>query len=190
MLTKWILAVFLSVFFVSPVSIQAKNYRLDPSRSSVEFKLNYLDILELSQRFYQVKGKVKWNKKENKLEKLRAHVYVRGLTSGDEKRDVRLLELSQIEVKKKVIVVFRSFGKPEFLDGVYLVSGILDFNGRPSPVTIPFAVGSNKTDESGDEVVILNGNLELLRKEWSLGAELPGVLGDRVHLSFQLIATK
>jgi polyisoprenoid-binding protein YceI len=190
MIKKVILPVLLFTSILMPVSLQAKTYKFSPEKSTVSYRIAYLDILDISGKFNELKGSVKWNKKENKIDKLKGSLDISTLTSGDKKRDAWLLETSQIKPKKKNQIVFKSLGKTEVVEGVTMVKGILDMNGIANLITIPFTVITNKADEFGEAVIVLRGDIDLQIKNWNLAFDTQGVLGDTLSISFQLVAEK
>jgi polyisoprenoid-binding protein YceI len=189
---KGVLAAILCFTVLSVTPAHAATYTLDSARSSVGFKVEYLNALNISGRFNKFKGKLKWNTQTRLIDGLIGKITMKSLVSGDEKRDLWLL--GQLNAKKKKSISFKSMGRAKLIEGHQVVGGILDMNGISNYVKIPFQVIEEATDEKGKSVFVLTADLELDRKLWGLGfnvgpKENP-LISDTVQVSLQLLAKK
>lgn len=170
-------------------------FDIDPSHSSVEFKVRHLGFSRVTGRFTKFSGTV--SMVDNDLSTLLAEVDVdaSSITTGDDKRDQHLRSEDFFQVDTHPDLTFRADSVKESSDASFVLVGDLKMRGVSERVEIKGEFLGTATDPWGKSRVGFEGSTKVNRKNfglnWNQALETGGFLvGDNVEIVLEVQAVQ
>lgn len=168
----------------------AAQYSVDPTHSSVEFKVKHMMISNVSGSFKKFDAVIDFDEKSKQLKKLEGTVNVASIDTGIEKRDnhLRSDDFFAAEKHPTMTFVMTKSGSDE-------ISGNLTIRGVTKKVTFDLDFGGVATDPWGNERMGFELSTKINRKDfglmWNKALETGGVLvGDEIKITIAIEAVK
>jgi polyisoprenoid-binding protein YceI len=174
----------------SVTSIPAGTWSIDPSHSTVEFKIKHLGLATVKGRAPVVGGTIVGGERPSVV----GTVDVASMTTFDETRDEHLRSPDFFDASRHPELSFESTDVRQ--EGDQLVaSGLLTIKGVSNPVTLRGELVGTETDPWGNERIGVDFETSIDRTDWGLtwNAPLPGggfLLPDAVTLAASFSAVK
>jgi polyisoprenoid-binding protein YceI len=181
----------MSILADHPVTaIPAGTWSIDPSHSTVEFKIRHLGLATVKGRAPVLAGTIEGGTTPSMV----GTVDVASLTTFDETRDQHLLSPDFFDVERHPELTFESTSISHGDDGL-TAEGVLTIKNIAKPVTLRGTFAGVETDPWGNERIGVDLAAEVDRTEWGLtwNAPLPGggrLLPDTVTLTASFSAVK
>ncbi|RDU58082.1 YceI family protein [Helicobacter sp. MIT 99-5507] len=173
---KKIILVFLMGILPCGLAI-AKDYSVDTSHSQIEFKIKHLSVSNVSGNFGKFEGSVSID--NNKLTALNGEVDISSINTNNEGRDAHIQDPEYFDTKKFPKATLKLV-KMNDNNGTF----DLTIKGITKQITLGVEVFGTSKNMKGDEVVGLELNGKINRKDFDIASGTPNVaLGEEVTLS-------
>ena len=169
-----------------------KEWMLDPSHSSIDFKVRHMAISTVKGSFNTFSGMV--TTENDVIKTVEATIEAASIDTNDEKRDGHLKSADFFDVENYPSLVFKSTNVESLGGGEYRVTGDMTMHGQTHPVTFDVEVGKPIKDPWGMTRSAANVTGKLNRTDWGLEwnqvLEAGGLLvGEEVKFDFDVQAT-
>jgi polyisoprenoid-binding protein YceI len=173
----------------------AADYQIDPSHSSVVFKVKHLAISSVPGRFGDVSGTFKFDPANIEASSAEAKISVASINTMDAKRDDHLKSAEFLDIAKFPALTFKSTKIEKVSDTEFKATGDLTLHGVTKPVTLDVEYGGAAKDPWGKERAAFEARTKINRKDfglaWSKTLETGGlVVGDDVQISLEIEGVK
>ena len=174
----------------SVTAIPAGTWTIDPSHSTVEFKIKHLGLATVKGRAPVVRGTIAGGERPE----ITGTVDVASMTTFDETRDEHLRSPDFFDAARYPEVSFESTEVRQDGGGL-VVDGVLTIRGVSKPVTLRGAHVGTEMDPWGNERIGVDLETTIDRSQWGLtwNAPLPGggfLLPETVALAASFSAVK
>ncbi len=188
-----VIAIILSTFVSS--AAWAADYQIDPTHSSVLFKVKHLAISTVLGRFGDVSGTFSFDPTRVEASKAEAKLAVASVNTMDTKRDDHLKGADFFEASKFPSITFKTSKVEKVSDTAFKAIGDLTIHGVTKPVTLDVTYGGSAKDPWGKERAAFEAKTLINRKDfgltWSKTLETGGlVVGDDVQISLEIEGVK
>jgi polyisoprenoid-binding protein YceI len=170
-------------------------FDIDPSHSTVEFKVRHLGFSKVTGRFTKFSGTV--DMQDDDLSTLSADVTIdaSSITTGDEKRDQHLRSEDFFQVDEHPELSFRAENVKDASGDSFVIVGDLTMRGITERVEIEGDFLGTATDPWGGSRVGFQGSTKVNRKNfglnWNQALEAGGFLvGDTVEIMLDVQAVR
>jgi polyisoprenoid-binding protein YceI len=177
-----------------PLTSFASDYEIDPTHSSVEFKIKHLAISNVNGTFGAFEGTLSFDPTNVSASKTTAKISVDTISTENKKRDDHLKGSDFFDVGKFPALTFVSketIGTAES----FKVKGDLTMRGVTKPVVLDVTYNGTAKDPYGNERVGFSATTSLNRKDfgltWSKLTEAGSiVVGDEVKIALEIAGVK
>ncbi|MHC4408618.1 MAG: YceI family protein [Planctomycetota bacterium] len=167
---------------------QATDYRIDPSHSSVIFKISHMGVSYTYGRFNKIDGALKFADGGDGSS-IEVTVQTASVDTNDAKRDAHLKNADFFSAKEFPQITFKSKSWTKSGDG-YDVTGDLTLHGVTKSVTLKVTkTGGEKKDPWGFIRIGFEGALSIKRGEFGMKKML-NMVGDDVSLMISIEAMR
>jgi polyisoprenoid-binding protein YceI len=160
---------------------ETKTYDIDPTHSSVDFKIRHLGISWVRGSFGTFTGKVRIDEAKPENSSIEVTVEAASVNTNNEKRDGHLKSDDYFAVETHPSIVFKSTSVKKTGDNTYEVVGKLTLLGTTKPVTVTLTdsgeIEAQGKTRRGAEI----SDFKIVRSEYGM-TEMVGPIGDEVHL--------
>lgn len=176
-------------------SAWATDYTIDPSHSSVVFKVKHLAISTVPGRFTQLSGKFSFDPANVKASKASASVSVASINTADTKRDDHLKSPEFLDVAKFQDITFTTTSIEPVSAEAFKAHGDLTIRGVTKPVVLDVTFGGAAKDPWGNQRAAFSASTKINRKDfgltWSKAIETGAlVVGDDVAITLEIEGIK
>ncbi len=190
---KNLLALTLAILMSGPC--WAADYQIDPTHSSVVFKVKHFGISSVPGRFGEVGGKFSFDPAKIEASKAEATISVMSINTMDAKRDDHLRSPDFLDVSKFSTISFKTTKVEKVSDSAFKALGELTIHGVTKPVTLDVTYGGAAKDPWGKERAAFEARAVINRKDfgltWSKTLETGGlVVGDDVQITLEIEGVK
>ena len=173
----------------------AADYQIDPTHSSVVFKVKHLAISSVPGRFGEVSGKFSFDPSKMEASKAEATISVTSINTMDAKRDDHLKSPEFLDASKFPTISFKTTKVEKVSDAAFKALGDLTIHGVTKPVTLDVTYGGAAKDPWGKERAAFEAKTVINRKDfgltWSKTLETGGlVVGDDVQITLEIEGVK
>jgi len=173
----------------------AAEYQIDPSHSSVVFKVKHLAISSVPGRFGEVSGKFSFDPAKIEASKAEATLSVTSIDTMDAKRDDHLKSPDFLDASKFPTISFKTNKVEKVSDSAFKAHGDLTIHGVTKPVTLDVTYGGSVKDPWGKERAAFEAKTVINRKDfgltWNKTLETGGlVVGDDVSIALEIEGVK
>lgn len=162
------------------VALNAKDYTVESSHSSVEFKIKHLSVSNVKGNFGKFSGSLSLD--NGKLSALNGEVDVDSINTNSEGRDAHIKDGEYFNVAKypkAVLKLVKLQGENGLFD--------LTIKGITKQVSLNIEISGTSKNQSGKEVVGLSLNGKINRKDFDIAKSTPNAaLGEDVILSVEI----
>lgn len=142
-------------------------WAIDPTHSSIEFRVRHLGIAWVRGRFKSFEGNVELDE-DGRPQSIEATIDATSIDTGVEDRDAHLRSPDFFDVENHPTLEFRSTAIEPRGEGEYEMTGQLTMLGKTHPVRLELEAAPPITDPWGAERVAGSAGGKLDRKEWGL----------------------
>lgn len=180
---------------VAALPVQAADYNIDTSHSSVTFQIKHLAISKVKGAFHDFTGSFSYDPAKPEASSAVVVIQMASVDTGNEKRDDHLRNPDFFEVDTYPNMTFKSTSVKMKNDEEGQVTGNLTMHGVTKPVTLDLEINGMITDPWGNERVGASLSGEINRKDWGLtwskAMETGGlVVANEVKISIELEGVK
>jgi polyisoprenoid-binding protein YceI len=173
----------------------AADYAIDPSHSSVAFKVKHLAISSVPGKFGDFKGNFSFDPKNIEASKASAEISAGSINTGESKRDDHLKSPDFLDAGKYGTLSFASSKIEKLSDSEFNAHGDLTIHGVTRPVVLRVTYGGSATDPWGKERAAFVATTKISRKDfgltWSKVLETGAlVVGDTVDITLEVEGVK
>lgn len=173
----------------------AADYQIDPSHSSVVFKVKHLAISSVPGRFGDVSGKFSFDPANVGASTAEARISAGSINTMDTKRDDHLRAGDFLDVTKFPAITFKSTKIEKVSDTEFKAIGDLTLHGVTKTVTLDVEYGGAAKDPWGKERAAFEAKTKINRKDfgltWNKALETGGlVVGDEVQIALEVEGVK
>jgi hypothetical protein len=166
----------------------AQNWKLDPTHSSVKFKVSYLLISEVEGKFKKFDGTFTSEKADFSDLAVTMSVDVNSINTDNEMRDGHLKADDFFNAEKYPTMTFKSTGIKALGKGKLMLTGDLTVRDVTKRVTVPLVYGGTVKDPYGNVRAGFKATGTINRKEFKLmwdnkAATGEAVVGDDVEFT-------
>ena len=170
-------------------------WKIDPTHSSVEFRVKHMLVTTVRGRFTDVAGDL-YGDLDNPLDgEVDVTIDAASVDTRQEQRDVHLRSADFLDVENFPTITFKSTGV-EVLEKDHLhISGDLTIHGVTRPVTLDTHINGTGKTPFGTEVVGASATTSFNRKDfglnWNVALEAGGwLVGDKINVDLEIEAVK
>ncbi|MFA6761038.1 MAG: YceI family protein [Sulfuricurvum sp.] len=181
---KGLLAATLSALLLSSSSLVADDFVVDPSHTTVSFKVKHMMVSTVTGRFNLFNGEFEID--NGVLKALEGHIEAASVDTGIADRDDHLRSADFFDAANHpdIKFVMKSATKDK-------VTGDITIRGITKPITLDVEMGGVITDNSGSKRAGLELNGKLNRKDfdlkWNRAIEAGGfTVGDEVRIHVEI----
>lgn len=172
--------------FLAPSFSSADEYAIDPSHSSVGFKIRHL-VSKVSGSFKEFDGKFTYDKAHLDKSMFEGRISASSINTSNEKRDEHLRSPDFFDAKKFPNLTFKSTKIRSKGKDMLEITGDFTMKGVTKPVTLTAELGGEVKDPWGNTKFGMEAKGKLNRKdfgmEWNKALDHGGVmLGDEIEL--------
>ena len=187
---KRVISFLSAILFLSQAAFAA-NYEIDPTHSTVGFKINHLTISRVSGRFAEFKGVFSFNPVDVPASSAEAAIVVKSLNTDQAKRDEHLRSEDFFDVLKFPEMKFKSREIRDVIGEKFKVAGDLSIRGITKPVVLDVTYGGTVKDMSGAQRAAFSATTKISRKDfgltWNKVLETGQiVVGDEVFIDLEI----
>ena len=146
---KMMFLVLLSAFAVSAVA-QVETFKIDPSHTSIVFKVNHLGFTDVYGMFTKVDGELKFDEKTPANNSLVVNLDANSINTNEAKRDKHLKTADFFDAKQFSKITFKSDSIKKASGSNYDVKGQLTMHGVTKPVAFTFKRSRTGKDPWGN----------------------------------------
>jgi polyisoprenoid-binding protein YceI len=173
----------------------AADYAIDPSHSSVSFKVKHLAISSVPGKFGEFKGTFSFDPKDIAASKADAQLSAGSINTGDAKRDDHLKRGDFLDTAKFQLISFKTARVEKVSDERFKAHGDLTLHGVTRPVTLDVTYGGSATDPWGKARAAFVATTRINRKDfgltWNKVLESGGlVVGEDVDITLEIEGIK
>lgn len=173
----------------------AADYAIDPSHSSVGFKVKHLAISSVPGKFGEFKGTFSFDPKNIDASKADAQISVGSINTGEAKRDDHLKSADFLDAAKFQTIAFKTTRVEKVSADQFKAHGDLTLHGVTRPVILDVTYGGSAVDPWGKERAAFLATTKINRKEfgltWNKVLETGGlVVGDDVQITLEVEGIK
>ncbi|MFL5241698.1 MAG: YceI family protein [Gemmataceae bacterium] len=173
----------LLAFVAAPV--QAADYAVDDSHSSVTFKIGHLGISEVHGRFDDMAGSFEIDKGEPEKSSFMLTIKTESVDTNNKKRDDHLRSPDFFNVKQFPAITFKSTKVALAKDKTYVVTGDLTMHGKTKSISFNLKGGKEVEFPKGTKRVGFTTELTLKRSEFGMEKMAPAI-GDEVQIAISI----
>ncbi|MEY4668018.1 MAG: hypothetical protein RL518_717 [Pseudomonadota bacterium] len=190
---KKILALPLAILLSS--TCWAADYQIDPSHSSVVFKVKHLAISSVPGRFGDVSGTFSFDPGKIEDARAQATISVSSINTMDAKRDEHLKGADFFDASKYPSISFTTTRVDKVSDSAFKAHGDLSIHGVTKPVVLDVVYGGSAKDPWGKERIAFEAKTLINRKDfgltWNKAIETGSlVVGDDVQITLEIEGIK
>lgn len=168
----------------------ATTYEIDPSHSSVSFKVAHLVVSKVSGKFQKFAGSVDYEKDKPKAWSAQAQIEAASVDTSLPDRDKHLRSADFLDAEKFPTIAFKSV-RTEVKKGKTTLVGDLTLHGITKRIALDLAVSGTVKDPWGGERLGAVGTTKISRKDygltWNKALEAGGVaVGDEVEITLEV----
>lgn len=173
----------------------ATDYKIDPSHTSVGFKVKHLAISSVPGKFVDVKGSFSFDPAKIESAKAEAEIAVASIDTNEAKRDDHLKSPDFLDSTKFPSISFKSKQIQKVSASEFNAIGDLTIHGVSKPVTLKVTYGGSAKDPWGNERAAFLATTKISRKDfgltWNKVLETGGLLvGEDVEISLEVEGVK
>ena len=173
----------------------AADYVIDPSHSSVAFKVRHLAISSVPGKFADFKGTFSFDPKSPATSKANAEIVAGSITTGENKRDDHLKSPDFLDAASYGTLTFASSKIENVSGSEFDAHGNLTIHGVTRPVVLHVTYGGSATDPWGKERAAFVATTKISRKDfgltWNKLLETGAlVVGDEVAITLEIEGVK
>jgi polyisoprenoid-binding protein YceI len=171
------------------LSLAAGRWAVDFSHSSVGFTIRHLGVSNVRGRFNVFEADVVVGH-DLAGSSLNASVALDSIDTGNRDRDANVLAPEILDVSRRPTLTFSSGSISALDDERYAIAGYVTIGDVTRPLTLQAEFGGIQTSVDGTRHAGFEAAGELRRKDFGIGANIPGaMLGDvvTIELDVQLI---
>lgn len=173
----------------------AADYQIDPTHSSVTFKVKHLAISSVPGRFGELSGTFSFDPAKIEASKAQATLSVSSINTMDAKRDDHLKGPDFFDASKYPSITFKTNKVDKVSDAAFKAHGDLTIHGVTKPVTLDVTYGGSAKDPWGKERAAFEARTVINRKDfgltWNKTIETGGlVVGDEVQIALEIEGVK
>ncbi len=151
--------------------LAAADYKIDPTHSFVEFRIQHLGFSWLYGRFNGIDGSFKYDSAKPETSSITVTIDTTSIDTNHAERDKHLRSAEFLEVDKFAAATFTSTGyKGNAEEGV--LSGVLKFHGVEKAIEIPLKKVGEGKDPWGGYRAGFEGKYIMTRADFGLDYEL------------------
>jgi polyisoprenoid-binding protein YceI len=169
----------------------AERYTIDPSHSTVGFKIRHLAISSVPGHFGDFSGSLEFDPQAVEKSRVEATIVTKSIDTANKKRDDHLKGADFFDEPNNPTITFKSTKVESVSEGVFKATGDLTMHGVTKPVTLAVEYTGGATDPWGNKRVGFSATTSLSRKDfgitWNKALDAGGVvLGDEVKVSLEI----
>ncbi len=144
-----ILIFFSAVLLGVSAHAELEKYKIDPTHTSVVFKVNHLGFANVYGMFPAVEGSFTVNDAKPEESKIEVKIKADSITTNEAKRDKHLKSPDFFSVKANPTITFKSKSVKKSAEGMYKITGDLAMNGETKQVSFDLKRGRTGKDPWG-----------------------------------------
>jgi len=165
---------------------------IDPSHSAVSFKVKHMMVSTVRGRLGRLHGRIQLDPSRPEKAEFEITVDVRGIYTGDERRDGHLQSADFFDAEKYPEITFKSDAVFPRGDGRYTASGSLTIRDVTRPASFDIELEGINANAQGGQHLGASASVTIDRTDFGLTWNMPvpnGVLvGDKVKVEVDLEA--
>jgi polyisoprenoid-binding protein YceI len=170
---------------------KAEVYEIDPSHSTVGFKIRHLAISSVPGRFGDFSGTIEFDPKNIDKSHTEASIAIKSINTDNTKRDDHLKGADFFDAAKHPAISFKTTKVEPVSESTFKATGDLVMHGVTKPVTLDVEYTGSATDPWGNKRVGFAATTSLSRKDfgitWNKALDAGGVvLGDEVKVTLEI----
>lgn len=166
---RWIIS---SLFFAAPILISAPlhaaKYVIDPSHSSVEFRVSHMTVGKVRGHFEKFEGGFTHDENDPKVWAASAAIETSSIDTGNADRDKHLRSADFFDADKHPSITFKSTEVTEVSGNKFKLHGLLNMHGVEKPVTLDAEFGGVTQDPYGNTRAGFEANGKVNRKDFGI----------------------
>lgn len=168
-------------------------WTVDPDHSVAAFSIRHMMIANVRGQCNKVTGTIQFDPKDLSRSSVEAEIDVRGLTTGNQKRDEHLMSADFFDVEKHPMIKFKSTGVKIGGRKRGKMTGDLTIRGVTRPVTLDVEYsGPVKAPEGGETSMGFFATAMINQQDfgitWNVPMEGGAVLGKEVRITLDIEA--
>lgn len=168
---------------------------LDPTHTSVEFKVKHMMITTVKGRFSGVQGKITGNVEDPTRAQIDVVIDAATIDTRTEQRDAHLRSADFLDTENFPQITFKSSHVERVSDGELKVTGDLTIRGVTKEVVLDVEISGVGTSPYGMEVAGLTATTAINRKDFGLSYNLAletggWLVSDEVKIEIDIEAVK
>lgn len=168
------------------LALAAETYKVDPSHSSVVFKVKHMNTSNAYGRFNDIAGTFTLDEANPANCRFEFTVKADSIDTANAKRDEHLKGSDFFNVRQFPTIAFRSTSTAKAGDK-YRVGGDLSLHGVTKPVEVTIEpIGRGKNPRSGAGIAGIEAVFVVKRSDFGMSYGLPDAVGDEVTLIVSL----
>lgn len=168
---------------------KAQKFEIDPSHTSVVFKVDHLGFTDVYGRFNDVSGVVMMDEKNLKNSKVDLDIKAASVDTGVKKRDEHLNSPDFFNTKQFPKITFRSKSIKKVSDNKFEVTGEFNMHGKKNTITIPVEQTRTGKDPWGNTRTGFKSNFSLKRSDYGMSfMQGENQVGDQIDVMIGLEA--
>lgn len=189
-LVRWGCATVAAVTMMNGAA-RAEVYDIDPSHSTVGFKIRHLAISSVPGRFADFSGTVEFDPKQVASSRAEASIAIKSINTENKKRDDHLRGADFFDEAKHPAITFKTTKIEPVSETTFKATGDLTMHGVTQPVTLDVEHTGSATDPWGNKRVGFAATTSLSRKDfgitWNKALDAGGVVvGDEVKVTLEI----
>ena len=156
---------------ITAFSTSAAEYKVDPTHSFVEFRIQHLGYSWMYGRFNDIKGAFSYDAKSPEASKIEVTIDTKSLDTNHAERDKHLKGEDFLDVSKFAVAKFTSTGFKVDGDSA-VMSGVLEFHGVKKTIEIPVQKVGEGDDPWGGYRAGFFGTYTMTRADFGIDYEL------------------
>lgn len=178
-----------------PAFASAAEYKIDPTHSTVGFKIKHLAISTVAGSFTDFTGSFEFEPNKIEASKAEAQINIKSVDTNQGKRDDHLRSPDFFDVAKFPEMKFVSKKVSDVKGDTFKVDGDLTIHGVTKPVTLDVTFGGVAKDPWNNERAAFAATTKINRKDfgltWNKALETGGlVVGEEVAVNIEIEGIK
>jgi len=190
-----LLPVLVACLCAASASAEPREYLIDPDHFGISFRVRHIGYADTLGMFLRASGRFVYDESTRMLHSARVVVDTASVFSNHDKRDEHLRKADFLDVQSYPEAVFEATGFEAAGEDAGRLRGTLTLLGQTRPVELAVTLNKSAVYPFPPGVARytlgLSASTTLRRSDWGMDyAVADGLVGDEVHVSFELEANR
>lgn len=167
------------------ISASAELFTVDTGHADIGFSVKHMMVSNAKGQFNTFEGTLDYDIATKTLNSIEGSIEAASIDTNNEGRDKHLKDADFFNVGKFPKITFKSSSIKKTGDNTFEVNGTLNVLDVNHDVTLPVTINGPVKGRRGGQLMGIESNIVLSRKDLGIGKAPASVIGDKVKVSIE-----